>query len=198
MSFSSSSASGPNVLASRFVKFWLAILTGILMASAAGCASPSKVVDSATKGAAKVASAVTSGAAAAVRQPSHTYVNKAGYVINCYGDTCSLYLSKADTQRLNQNITLAGGGVSGLAGSCALFSLMGGPAGAIVGVACGAAIGLYGSLMLNAVTHAANDNSCLRVGFVAVVASIPGTGIHLHAPASPGLTFSTDNSGYCH
>lgn len=106
-------------------------------------------------------------------------------LINCGYVTCSLYLSRAQTQQLNTNINLVGnGGIGGLAASCGLFALMSGPASVVVTVACGIDILTYGAFLLNAISRAAGNNGCLRVRYV------PG-------PVST-LAFYDDHSGYCH
>jgi hypothetical protein len=101
-------------------------------------------------------------------------------VINCGIITCSVYLSRAQTKSLQNNVNAYGGGLVGLAASCGLFALMTGPAAVYVTVACAALIGVYGGFMLNALSHAASSHYCLRVRY-----PIP-------------LAFYSDNSGYCH
>ena len=105
-----------------------------------------------------------------------------GEIINCGVITCSLYLTRAQTKKLNYNINLAGGGIDGLAASCTLFTLMGGAAGIIVAAGCGSEILVYGGVFGNAVSHAAGNNGCLRVRYV------PG-GL---------LAFYDDHSSFCH
>ena len=105
-----------------------------------------------------------------------------GETINCGDITCSLYLTRAQTKELNYNIDQAGGGIDGLAASCGLFALMGGPAGIIVATGCGSEILVYRGFFLHAVSHAAGTNGCLRVRYV------PG-GL---------LAFYDDHSRYCH
>ena len=109
---------------------------------------------------------------------------RAGYVQTCGFTTCSVYLSRSDTNWLNWNIYWAGGGVAGLAASCGLLSAMTGPAVGVVIAACAAGIAVYGGAMLNAIYHAANDNGCLRVRYY---------------PNLPGIyAFYDDHSRYCH
>lgn len=121
-----------------------------------------------------------------------------GPVINCNGIDCSLYLSRAGTQKFNADINDANGGIAGLVASCGLFVLISGPAGVIVAVACGASVAAYGGLLLNTVSRAASDNGCLRIQFRALKIHVPFTRITKLAPLSPGLAFNDDHSRYCH
>jgi len=121
----------------------------------------------------QIYASVPAGSSIAVSQTPYS-------VTNCGIITCSVYLSRAQTKSLNKNINAYGGGIAGLAASCGLFSLMTGPAAVFVAVACGVSIAVYGGFMLNAVSHAASSNYCLRVRY-----PIP-------------LAFYSDNSGYCH
>jgi hypothetical protein len=103
------------------------------------------------------------------------------YTVNCGIITCSLYLSRSETRTANYDIALYGGGIAGLAAACGLLTLITGPAGVVVGVACGVAIAVDGAFLLNAITHAAADNGCLRIRWGALPTA-----------------FYDDHSSYCH
>lgn len=121
-----------------------------------------------------------------------------GSVLNCHGIDCSLYLTRAETQKFNKNINAANGGTAGLVAACGAFVLMSGPAGVITAVACGAGIATYGGVLLNSVSRASADNNCLRVQFRASKVHVPLTHITKLVPISPALAFNDDDSGYCH
>lgn len=87
---------------------------------------------------------------------------------NCGYITCSVYLSQRQTRTANYDISLYGGGIAGLAAACGIIGAMSGPAVPYVVAACGVTIAVEGALFLNAVTHAASDNGCLRIRYGAL------------------------------
>jgi|GEM_PF-6905189 len=89
-------------------------------------------------------------------------------VVDCGWVTCSVYLSRNQTQSVNTNIIAYGGGLAGLAASCGLISILTGPAAPFVAVACGVEISVLGGFLLNAVSRAAGDNGCLRIRYGAL------------------------------
>lgn len=163
--------------------FALAVVTVALAVGASGCATIAS------------SSGIANAANSVQKKSSHT---TPGSVIACSGTNCSLFLTRAQTRQFNNNVNLAGGGTVGLGVSCSLFTLMSGPAGVIVAVACGAGIAIYGGLLLNAVSRAAGDNACLRVQFRAIRVHVPLTHITKYVPISPGLAFNDDQSSNCH
>lgn len=65
-------------------------------------------------------------------------------VADCGIVTCSVYLSRAQTQSANNNINALGGGIAGLAAACGFIALLSGPAAPVIAVACGAQIAVMG------------------------------------------------------
>jgi len=101
---------------------------------------------------------------------------------DCGWVTCSYYFTRSQTRKANTNINLVGGGINGLAASCAFIAAMGGPAAPIVAAACGVSIVAYGSFLLDAIQRAAASNKCLRVRWLVV---------------GGGYSFYADGSKYC-
>lgn len=99
-------------------------------------------------------------------------------VKHCGWVTCSVYLSKSQTWRLQYNVNLLGGGIGGLAASCGLLSIMTGPAVPFVVTGCAAFVAIYGGFLLNALSRAAASNGCLRIRW-------------------PVYAFYNDHSSYC-
>lgn len=101
-------------------------------------------------------------------------------VVDCGWASCSVYLSRSQTQAAYGAINSLGGGIGGLVAACGLISLMGGPAGVIIAAACGAEVAVLGGFLLNAINNAATSNGCLRIRYGAFTA------------------FYSDHSGFCH
>lgn len=87
--------------------------------------------------------------------------------------TCSIYFTRGETRQINNDILLAGGGIAGLAVTCGLLALFPPPAGVILAVICGVGITVDGAFFLNAVSHAAADNGCLRIRYTGVILLTP-------------------------
>lgn len=172
-------------MAVRNCAFMLAIVAITLAVSVTGCTAVTN-------------SSGTAGESLSIPLKGKTTGATSGSVIACAGTDCSVYLTRAETRKLNDNVNLEGGGVVGLGVSCGLFTLMSGPAGVIVAVACGAGIAIYGGVLLNVIAHAASDNGCLRIKFRAIRVHVPFTHITKYVPFAPGLGFDDDHSGYCH
>lgn len=86
-------------------------------------------------------------------------------VVDCGYVTCSVYLSRAQTQWAQYNVNALGGGLIGLGAACATISTMSGPAAPFVAIACGAEVATLGVFLSNALSHAAGDNGCLRIRY---------------------------------
>lgn len=80
-------------------------------------------------------------------------------VIDCGWASCSLYLNRAQTRWLNDNVAAAGGvyGGGGIA-LCAGLAAISSAGAAFVAVGCGVVIAVYGGFIQNALSHAAADN----------------------------------------
>jgi hypothetical protein len=108
-------------------------------------------------------------------------------VSNCGIVTCSLYLSRAETKWLNDNVSVdsAVGGSAPVAVLCSVLiaaTIETGPGAAIVGGVCTAEGLIDVGFLTNAISHAATSHGCLR----------------LRGPGLPGMVwFYADHSEYC-
>lgn len=132
--------------------------------------------DTAVRGVVPLHITASGAAAAAQVAASPQLVNNCGFL------SCSIYFSRSETKQINNDIALAGGGIGGLAAACTLLALFPPPAGVILAAVCAAGVALEGAFFLNALTHAAGDNGCLRIRY----------GIDATPPS-----FYDDHSGYC-
>jgi hypothetical protein len=100
-------------------------------------------------------------------------------VIHCDRAVCSVDLSKAQTRELYTNLNLASGGVASTAAFCGVLISLPPPSDIIAPILCAVGVTFVGSLFLNAVSRAEEDNGCLRIEFMPPV-------------------FYDDHSSYCH
>jgi hypothetical protein len=165
-----------------FIRLLGATAAGLITAGTLSATTPAyAATQAATRAVSVQQTSLADAANSAIYMDSATMPNTVG---TCGWVTCSVYLSRAQTKAINQDIVLSGGGVGGLVAACGALAAVAPPISLLVSAACTVDVSYYGWFMLNAINRAAGDNGCLRIRYV------PN---HIWA-----MAFYDDHSNYCH